>query len=298
MQKITPFLWFDTQAEEAMKFYIPLFKNSKSGMVARYGDAGPGPKGSVMTTSFQLAGREISALNGGPLFNITPALSFFVRCESRDEVDRAWNKLSQGGTVRMPLESYPFSERFGWVQDTYGLNWQLNLTGQKQEVIPFFLFVGKQKGRAEEAMEFYTSIFKDSGIQRLERFGKVDGEVEGTVMHGVFTLSGNTFMAMDSARAHNFAFNEAFSLFVNCERQDEVDSLWATFSEGGAEGQCGWVKDKFGVWWQIVPTVLGRLLHDGDRARSNNVMNAMLKMKKLNIRQLQLAYDNPSKASK
>lgn len=290
MQKIDPFLWFDSQAKEAMNFYVSLFKNSRTGMVARYGEAGPGPKGTVMTTSFQLCGRNFSALNGGPLFKFTPAVSLFVNCETTEELDSAWGKLSQGGSVLMPLDKYPFSERFGWVQDRFGLGWQLHLTGQKQNINPFLLFVGKQKGRAEEAMRFYTSIFKNSGITRLERYGKVEGETEGTVLHAEFTLDGQTFMVMDSSRDHNFAFNEAFSFFVNCETQEEIDALWSTFSKGGAESQCGWVKDKFDVWWQIVPTILGKLLHGSNPARSQKAMTAMLQMKKLNIAELQRAY--------
>ena len=293
MQKISPFLWFDHQAEEATNFYVSLFKNSSVGMVSRYGDAGPGPKGTVMTTAFRLNGRDISALNGGPLFKFTPACSFFVNCESQAEIDALWQELSPGGSVFMPMQEYPFSKRFGWVQDRFGLSWQLNQGGGTLEINPFLLFVGKQKGRAEEAMQFYTSLFKNSGIQRLERYGKVEGETEGTVLHGVFTLNGEKFMAMDSSRKHDFGFNEAFSFFVNCETQEEIDFLWSTFTRDGAESQCGWVKDKFGVSWQIVPTALGKLLHGADPARSKNAMAAMLKMKKLNIAELQRAYDAP-----
>ncbi len=291
MQKIHPFLWYDTQAEEATNLYLSIFKDSKLGLVSRYGDAGPGPKGTVMTTGFRLGGRDFAALNGGPLFKFTPAASLFVNCETREEVDVAWNTLAQGGTVMMPLAKYPFSEWFGWVGDRYGLNWQLHLAGQKQEVNPFFLFVGSQKGRAEEAMKFYTSVFRNSGIQRIERYGNVEGETEGTVMHGVFTLEGLTFMAMDSSRGHNFTFNESFSLVVNCDTQEEVDSLWETFSREGGESQCGWVRDKFGIWWQIVPKVLENLLHGGDAEKSKNVMKALLQMKKLDIGKLQEAYD-------
>jgi predicted 3-demethylubiquinone-9 3-methyltransferase (glyoxalase superfamily) len=115
MQKITPFLWFDGKAEEAMNCYVSIFKNSKVGRVTRYGDGGPGPKGSVMSASFQLEGQEFLALNGGPQFNFTPAISFFVNCETQQEVDELWHKLSEGGT----------KERCGWLKDKYGLSWQI-----------------------------------------------------------------------------------------------------------------------------------------------------------------------------
>jgi len=115
MQKITPFLWFDNRAEEAMNFYTSIFKNSKVGRVTRYGDAGPGPKGAVMSATFQLEGQEFIALNGGPLFQFTPAISFFVSCKTQGEVDELWAKLSEGGTP----------ERCGWLKDKFGLSWQI-----------------------------------------------------------------------------------------------------------------------------------------------------------------------------
>ena len=156
MQKITPFLWFDNNAEEAMNLYNTIFKNSKIGKISKYGDAGPGPKGQVMTASFQLFGQEFIALNGGPAFKFTEAISFVVNCESQEEVDEYWNKLT---------------------------------------------------------------------------------------------------------------------------------------ADGGQESQCGWLKDKFGLSWQIVPTILNKLLGDKDAQKAQRVMQAMLKMKKIVIADLQKAYD-------
>jgi len=115
MQKITPFLWFNDNAEEAMNFYVSIFKNSKVGTVSRYGDAGPGPKGAVMSATFQLEGQEFMALNGGPLFSFTPAISLFVNCETQEEVDELWEKLSADGK----------KDRCGWLQDKFGLSWQI-----------------------------------------------------------------------------------------------------------------------------------------------------------------------------
>jgi predicted 3-demethylubiquinone-9 3-methyltransferase (glyoxalase superfamily) len=115
MQKITPFLWFDDKAEEAMNFYVSIFNNSKVGTVTRYGEAGPGPKGAVMSATFTLDGQDFFALNGGPLFKFTEAISFFVNCETQAEVDELWEKLSAGGT----------KSRCGWLKDKYGLSWQI-----------------------------------------------------------------------------------------------------------------------------------------------------------------------------
>ena len=155
MQKITPFLWFDGKAEEAMNFYVSIFKNSKVVSVARYGDAGPGPKGTVMSATFQLEGQEFYALNGGPQYKFTPAIS----------------------------------------------------------------------------------------------------------------------------------------LFISCKTQEEVDELWEKLSEGGRTDQCGWLQDKFGLSWQVIPTILGELLRDKDRAKSNRVMQAMMKMTKIDIKKLKQAAD-------
>ncbi len=291
MQKITPFLWFNNQAEEAMNFYTSIFKNSKIGSVSRYGDAGPGPKGTVMMGTFQLEGQEFHALNGGPHFKFTPAISFFVNCETQQEVDALWTKLSEGGTILMALAKYPFSESFGWVNDRFGVSWQLNLRPAEQKITPFLMFVGPQCGKAEEAINFYTSLFKSSGIAAIHRFGKGESGSEGTVKLAAFSLDGQQFKAMDSNANHAFAFSGATSFFVNCQTQEEVDELWEKLSEGGSKSQCGWLTDKYGVYWQIIPTILGELMRDKDRARAGRVMQAMLKMTKIDIEGLKAAYD-------
>ena len=115
MQRITPFLWFDHQAEEATNFYVSIFKNSKIGQVSRYGDAGPGPKGTILTVSFELQGQQFIALNGGPKFKFSPAISFVVNCETQQEIDAYWEKLSAGGRI----------DQCGWLSDKYGLSWQI-----------------------------------------------------------------------------------------------------------------------------------------------------------------------------
>ena len=141
MQKITPFLWFDGKAEEAMNFYVSVFKNSKVGRVSRYGDSGPGPKGSVMSATFTLDGQEFYALNGGPQYKFTPAISLFVNCETQQEVDELWEKLSEGGR----------KDRCGWLQDKYGLSWQ---------IVPSILGQLLQDKDAEKANRVMTAMLK------------------------------------------------------------------------------------------------------------------------------------------
>lgn len=294
IQKITPHLWFDDQAEEAANDYVSIFKNSTIGSVTHYGEevaeVSGKPKGTVMTLSFQIEGQEFVALNGGPQFKFTPAISFFVNCETEEEIDQVWGKLIEGGEILMPLQKYPFSEKFGWLNDKFGVSWQLNLASSPQKIDPCLLFVGEQHGKAEEAMNFYIPLFENSSIERIDRYGAGEGEPEGTVKRAIFSLDGQEFMAMDSNREHLFTFTEATSFLVNCETQEEVDEFWEKLTEGGEEVPCGWLKDKYGVSWQIVPTVLNELLNDPDPEKSERVMKAMLQMGKLDIEGLKRAY--------
>jgi len=297
MQKIIPFLWFDSNAEEAINFYTSIFKNSKIGSVARYDEAGAvasgRPKDSIMTASFNLNGEEFVALNGGPHFKFNPSISFFVITKDENEIDNLWKKLSEGGKVLMELDKYDWSKKYGWVEDKYGLSWQLMLTEDdvKQKIIPSLLFVDKVYGKAEEAMNFYTSVFKNGKVESVYKYGaNYPPNDENAVMYEDFTLEGNKFAAMDSANDHNFNFNEAISFVVNCDNQEELDYYWNKLSADPKSEMCGWLKDKFGVSWQIVPTVLSKLLSDKDAKKSQRVMQAMLQMKKISIPDLEKAY--------
>jgi len=295
-RKITPFLWFDSEAEEAVNFYTTIFNNSKIKIVSRYGEEGAKAagreKGTVMTVSFQIEGQEFIAINGGPVFNINPTISFFVNCDTPEEIDRLWAKLSDGGEIFMELNKYPFSEKYGWVKDKYGVSWQLILPGRIQKIAPCLMFTGEQHKKAEEAIRFYTSVFENSDIIQLERYKAGEGP-EGAVVHAKFTLNGQAFVAMDSHTPLPYNFNPALSLVVSCETQDELDYYWGKLTEGGYEGaqQCGWLQDKYGLSWQVVPSTLGELLSDPDPVKSGRVMQAIIKMKKIDIDTLQQAYD-------
>jgi predicted 3-demethylubiquinone-9 3-methyltransferase (glyoxalase superfamily) len=244
-----------------------------------------------MSVIFQLEGQNFYALNGGPEFTFTPAVSFFVNCDTSEELDGLWKNLSEGGTAIMELNKYPFSEKFGWIMDQFGVSWQLNLAGTMQKINPFLMFVGEQNGKAEEAMNFYTSIFDNSGIVSMEHYGKIEGEPEGTVKRAKFVLHGQEFVAIDSGGPHHFTFTPAISFFINCETQEEVDVLWEKLSEGGEKQGPGGIKDKFGVSWQVVPTILDKLLNDPDPEKSQRVMQAMMQMEKIDIEKLKQAYE-------
>jgi predicted 3-demethylubiquinone-9 3-methyltransferase (glyoxalase superfamily) len=273
-------LWFDDNAEQAIDFYTSTFSNSAVLSANRAGEK-------FITGTLTLAGTELMALNGGPQYTFTPAVSFFVQCQTGQEVDEIWARLSEGGMALMPLDAYPFSERFGWVQDRFGLSWQVSLANVPQSITPFLMFVGAQQGRAEEAINRYVGIFQDSGIDHIQRWGPDQGEPEVTVMQAGFRLAGQSFMASENSHQHPFTFSEATSFFVSCETQDEVDYNWTELSAGGEPGQCGWLKDAYGVSWQVIPTALGRLLGSENRDKANRVMQAMLTMTKLDIAQLE-----------
>jgi predicted 3-demethylubiquinone-9 3-methyltransferase (glyoxalase superfamily) len=297
MKNISPFLWFDDNAEEAVNFYTSIFKNSKNGNVVRYDETGAAaanrPAGSAMTVPFEIAGQKFTVLNGGPVFKFTPAVSFFVNCETEKEIDDLWDKLSKGNQkIFWQLQKYPFSEKYGWIIDKFGVSWQLILSKSALKINPFLSFFGKQYGKAEEAINFYISVFKDSGINRMERYSREEEKTEGTLKHASFYINGQEFIAMESSKDLG-SFNESISFVISCENQEEVDYYWEKLSEGGDEKaqQCGWLKDKYGLSWQVVPLALFELLSDPDPVKSKRVMETMLQMKKIDIEDLKKAYN-------
>lgn len=272
---IYPCLWFDGNAKAAADFYCSIFKRSKI------------IDDTQMVVRFEIDGRLIMGLNGGPMYKINPSISLFVTCETIEEIVTIWNKLIEGGSAMMPLDEYPWSKKYGWVVDKFGMTWQLilgELPAGGQKITPCFLFVGKQYGRAKEAIKQYTSIFPNSEIHRLEIYEAGEPQLEGKLKFGDFTLQNELFAAMDGFGEHQFQFNEGLSLVVECETQEEIDTFWDKLTEGGSEGQCGWLKDKFGVSWQVVPSVLSELMSDAEKAP--RVLQAFLKMKKFDIETL------------
>ena len=296
MQKITTHLWFDKEAKEAAKFYISIFKNSKIKNSTTLHNT---PSGSVDIVDIELAGQEFTLLAAGPLFKFNPSISFLVSCETASEVDALWRELSKGGTPLMELGKYPFSERYGWVNDRYGLSWQVMLASGAiaQKITPTLMFVGKQAGKAKDAIRFYTSLFRNSKTGQIMRYGKdQQPDKEGTIKHAGFTLEGQQFAAMDSARTHDFAFNEAISLMVHCETQKDIDYYWDRLSADPKAEQCGWLKDKYGLSWQVVPTAMDRMLASKDPQKIARVTKAFLQMKKFDIAALEEAFDGRTAA--
>jgi predicted 3-demethylubiquinone-9 3-methyltransferase (glyoxalase superfamily) len=272
-----PCFWFDGNAEEAARFYCSILKDSSMKVCT------------PMVVTFELCGKQFMGLNGGPMFKPNPSISFFIKCETVDETNDTWNKLSEGGKALMAIDKYPWSERYGWIQDKFGLTWQVMVhdgKDNKQAVCPSMLFTKEKFGKAEEAVKLYTSVFKNSNVDVLIPYPAGDANA-GKVMFSEFKLNGYNIIAMDGPGNHEYTFNEAVSLVVNCDTQEEIDYYWNKFTaDGGVESQCGWLKDKFGVSWQIVPSVLGKLM-TGPAAPK--VMQAFMKMKKFIIADLEKA---------
>ena len=291
MQKITPHLWFDKEAKEAAEFYTSIFKDSEIKSTITLHNT---PSGTVDVVTIKLLGQEFTLISAGPYFKFTPAVSFLVACNTKEEVDGLWKKLSEGGSALMELGEYPFSEKYGWTQDRYGLSWQVMFIGDreiKQKITPTLMFVGEQCGKAEEAVNFYASVFHNAKVGDILRYGKnEEPDKEGTIKHVAFTLEGQELAAMDSAREYNFTFNEAISVMVHCDTQEEIDYYWGKLSADPRAEQCGWLKDKYGLSWQIVPTVMDEMLKDKDKKKMARVTEAFLKMKKFDIAKLKEAY--------
>lgn len=298
MQKIIPHLWFDKEAKEAANFYVKAFgKGSKVNSVNVLRNT---PSGDCDVVSFALAGYNFMSISAGPYFKFNPSISFMVNFDpsqdnnAKANLDALWKILSEGGTPLMPLDKYPFSEQYGWIQDKYGVSWQLILTKPEGEqrpfIIPSMMFTGDITGKADEAIDFYVSVFKDSrrGLTAPYPEGAAP-EKAAKIMFAEFMLEGQWFTAMDSGHMHKFGFNEAVSLLVQCKDQKEIDEYWNKLSAVPEAEQCGWLKDKYGVSWQINPLKLDELMNSGDQAKVDRVTKAFLQMKKFDLATLEKA---------
>lgn len=282
MTTIVPHLWFDDNAKEAVDFYTSLISDSK--VVNRYVLEGT-PSGSVESFTFELAGQTFAAISGGPLFTFTPAVSLMILCRDEDEVDHLWNALIAEGEVLMPLDTYPFNTYYGWLKDRFGLTWQIALAEEEpfaEKVIPHLLFAHHQSGNAEEAVKHYTSVFPNSDIEESLFYpeGEADNK-KAKLMFSGFRLNNQRFNAMDDPMEEEFTFNEAFSFMIMCRDQKEIDFYWNNLSADPQAEECGWLKDRFGLSWQILPDNMDDLLSTGTKEQIQRVTEAFLKMKKI-----------------
>lgn len=277
---IYPCLTLKGRVAEAADFYIQTFGEGKILQTSTY------------VIQIQLSGQNFMLLNDGPSSTPNASISFMVMSETAEETELYWNKLIEGGSIFMPLNQYDWSIKYGWVQDKFGVSWQL-YTGNKsdtpQKFSPTLMFTAEHAGKAAEAIHFYTGLFPQSSIQGIMEYGETDADQPGYVKHAQFKINDFIAMAMDSSAAHNFAFNDAISLVVTCQDQAEIDQYWEQLTaNGGREVACGWLTDKYGISWQIIQKNLGKLLTDPEHGQQ--AMAALLKMKKLIIAGLENPY--------
>lgn len=290
MQKIIPHLWFDKEAEDAVKWYVSLFENSRIISITTLPDT---PSGDALVLDFELSNLRFNAINAGPYFIFNPSISLMVACDSIEEVDRLHAQFSDGGSELMEIGEYPFSKRYAWVQDKYGLNWQLFYNEdneQIQKIRPALLFSDNMCGEAGNALDYYSSIFEESQIGEISKYK--DGEAvdpRAIINYAEITLNGSQVLMMDHGMGGDFTFNEAFSLIILCEDQKEIDYFWDKLSFVPQAEQCGWLKDKFGVSWQVVPKMMIDAMENGSQSQIKDLSKAFLQMKKIDIKTLEKA---------
>jgi predicted 3-demethylubiquinone-9 3-methyltransferase (glyoxalase superfamily) len=286
-----PYLWFEHQAGEAASFYVNLFRDSS---ITGRMPLGDGPSGPMEVVTFNLMGLPYMAISGGPQFQITPAISLFVYCETEAEIDRIYSALMEGGEAMMPLDAYPWSPKYAWVMDRFGVSWQLDVEAinNSQKIVPALMFANRNKSKVKEASEFYRTIFPNSISLMEATYEEMTGSGGDDLIFAQFKLNGYIFNAMSNDHPHGFDFTEGFSFMVYCGDQQEVDHYWYKLSKGGEQQMCGWLKDRYGVSWQIIPKDLDRMMSDPDPVKRERVQEVILKSRKLDLGELMAAYNS------
>ena len=270
-------IWLDGAAQEAASFYTSVFPDS------RMLDANP------MVCTLELLGTRFMLLNGGPQYRPNPAVSYMAYCGSQEEVTRMYEALTDGGQVLMPLGAYDWSPHYAFVQDRYGVAWQLDpdTVPIPRKIAPTLLFANEKMGLVAEALSHYEAIFPE--FRRLMEAPHQPGPgiPEGALLFAQCKLNGALMNMMDSPMRHDFDFTPGNSMVVNCDSQEEIDHYWEKLGAGGFFSMCGWLQDRFGVSWQVVPAVLPKLMADPERAP--RVVAAFRKMQKFEIALLENA---------
>lgn len=293
MQRIIPNLWFDHTAAQAADFYTSIFPNARI-VTTQYYPSDHLPDfqrefaGQPLAVEFEIDGYRLAGINAGPEFPINPSVSLMLNFDpsrdaaARDHLDALWAALSAGGRVLMPLGEYPFSPRYGWVADRYGVSWQLIVTNPEGEprpfVMPTMLFGAGAQNRAGEAIDRYASVFPGARVGSLSRYPEPTGPARaGSIQFADIELLGQWFALMDAGADQDSSFTCGVSLMIECADQAEIDYYWSQLSEVPDAEQCGWCADRFGLSWQVVPANLDDLM------RNPGAYDKLMAMKKLDI---------------
>lgn len=295
-QKIVPNIWFAGNAGEAGEFYTTALPQASAHVAMRYPDELPdfqkGLEGEPVVVDLDVAGFRITMINSDDTARPTPSISFMLNFDplmfdgdadaARTALDETWAALSDGGQALMPLGEYPFSPHYGWVQDRFGVSWQLMLTDPTGDPRPFvitqIMFSGDVQDRAREAVDLYLSLFDDTAYGTVVAYEQASGKAAaGSIMFGEFRIGEQWFSFMDSNVQHEFGFTPGVSLEIRCADQAEIDHFWNALSAVPDAEQCGWLVDRYGVSWQVVPENMDELL------AKPGAYQRMLGMKKLVI---------------
>lgn len=302
MVSIVPHLWFDGQVRSAVEFYTELFPDSEITGSAVMEDT---PGGDTLWYTFRLWGQEFQAIDGGPFFTPNPSVSFFVNVDpSRvldawEEVDRVVAALAEGGTVLMPLGEYAFSPHYAWVQDRFGISWQVMLTDPEGDprppIVPCLAFGDAATAGAAAARARYLEVFDDAVAGTQFRFGDMEMPAgaspvpDDAVAYSDAELAGTWFALMDTPGFPG-VFNEGISLIISCDTQEEMDHYWGALSRVPESEQCGWCKDEFGLSWQVVPKELDTMMLHGTPEQAKRVQDAFMPTHRLDLEVLRAVY--------
>lgn len=293
MQKLVPSLWFDHTATEAAAFYASALPHTRVTDTQYYPSEGLPDfqkdfAGLPLTVEFEVAGFRFVAINAGPEFPVNPSVSFMLNFDpsrddaAREHLDATWAALADGGRTLMPLGSYDFSSHYGWIQDRFGVSWQLILTDPAGEprpfVVPSLLFGDGVQNRAGEAVNFYSRVFPGSRVGTLARYPTQVGPAHaGSVMFCDLEVLGQWIALMDSGVEQQFSFTCGVSIILECADQTELDHYWSVLSAVPEAEQCGWCVDRFGLSWQVVPVNIAELM------QTPGAYQKLLAMKKIDI---------------
>lgn len=277
-------LWFDGHLTEAADFYLKTFEDSKKIDETHYITDEHGKIGDLLTIALELAGCKFLLLNGGSDFKPTPAISYVVNCENEKQLNDVWSRLNQDGETLMPLTTYPELGKFGWTNDRYGFSWQVRLGDSLQTIVPCIMFANENYGLAQAAIDEWIAAF--GGKQTFVIKGKED-----RLRASGFQLRGQELIIMDSPEKHDFDFSMGNSFYFYFKDQADIDQAWEAITRDGKEWPCGWMEDRYGVYWQTVNQKLLDWTNDPDIEKAQRATQEMYKMKKIDLAQIQRAHD-------
>mgnify|MGYP002146417223 CR=1 FL=1 len=297
---LTTCLWSpDNRALEMAEYYTSIFADSQITTQWLYDEANPHLPGSkkwdVMIVEFTLMWVSFATLNGGPYFHIDPSISFFVNSSDTEEIQRLWDALSEWWRALMPIGNYPWSERYGWIEDKYGVSWQIFHKSECswQRILPCLAFTQEKVGKAEEAMNHYSHIFANSGVDFISKYEKWEnGGVEWSIKHAQFHIGDFSMCAMDASGPHTFDFSCAVSFMVNCKNQEELDLYYGELSAFPEAEMCWWISDKYGVSWQLIPKNFTEYMGSDDADKKSKLMKGVMEMKRLSWESIKKAYNS------